>query len=314
MSDSVKASVCISLAAYVEKQAKRFSSNLEKVVASGDVDGVHDVRVASRRLVQPLRLMSAWLGGKPIKRPAGLLRATRQTLAKVRDLDVLLASLCGSEATWAHGLEPSDLARLEGALTRRRQRLAKKAINRLARQKPQRAAGLIWRLSDKMLDVVDEESDLVLAHQVERLFEKSLERLVHRDPRGDQKHDLHETRICVKRARYAGELMRDVGLRRETDLLKALVGMQDRLGRWNDQLIAISYVTREARRPKVLAEDAAWSARVLSLAADWAKEADAGQRRILDVWAEFDTALRACFNRYRDRAQSIRAPGNIHVS
>ena len=314
MSDSVKASVCISLAAYVEKQAKRFSSNLEKVVASGDVDGVHDVRVASRRLVQPLRLMSAWLGGKPIKRPAGLLRATRQTLAKVRDLDVLLASLCGSEATWAHGLEPSDLARLEGALTRRRQRLAKKAINRLARQKPQRAAGLIWRLSDKMLDVVDEESDLVLAHQVERLFEKSLERLVHRDPRGDQKHDLHETRICVKRARYAGELMRDVGLRRETDLFKALVGMQDRLGRWNDQLIAISYVTREARRPKVLAEDAAWSARVLSLAADWAKEADAGQRRILDVWAEFDTALRACFNRYRDRAQSIRAPGNIHVS
>lgn len=314
MSDSVKASVCISLAAYVEKQAKRFSSNLEKVVASGDVDGVHDVRVASRRLVQPLRLISAWLGGKPIKRPAGLLRATRQTLAKVRDLDVLLASLCGSEATWAHGLEPSDLARLEGALTRRRQRLAKKAINRLARQKPQRAAGLIWRLSDKMLDVVDEESDLVLAHQVERLFEKSLERLVHRDPRGDQKHDLHETRICVKRARYAGELMRDVGLRRETDLLKALVGMQDRLGRWNDQLIAISYVTREARRPKVLAEDAAWSARVLSLAADWAKEADAGQRRILDVWAEFDTALRACFNRYRDRAQSIRAPGNIHVS
>lgn len=313
MSDSVKASVCISLAAYVEKQAKRFSSNLEKVVASGDVDGVHDVRVASRRLVQPLRLMSAWLGGKPIKRPAGLLRATRQTLAKVRDLDVLLASLCGSEATWAHGLEPSDLARLEGALTRRRQRLAKKAVNRLTRQKPERAAGLIWRLSDKMLDVVDEESDLVLAHQVERLFEKSLERLIHRDPRGDQKYDLHETRICVKRARYAGELMRDVGLRRETDLLKALVGMQDRLGRWNDQLIAISYVTREARRPKVLAEDAAWSARVLSLAADWAKEADAGQRRILDVWAEFDAALKACFNRYRDRAQSIRAPGNIHV-
>jgi len=314
MSDSVKASVCVSLAAYVEKQAKRFSSNLEKVVASGDVDGVHDVRVASRRLVQPLGLMSAWLGGKPIKRPAGLLRTTRQALAQVRDLDVLLASLCGSDAHWAHGLEPSDLARLEGALTRRRQRFAKKTVNRLTRQKPERAAGLIWRLSDKMLDVVGEESDLVLAHQVETRFEKSLERLVNRDPRGDQKHDLHETRICVKRARYAGELMRDVGLRQETVLLNALVGMQDLLGHWNDQLIAIGYVTREARRPRVLAEDAGWSARVLSLAADWAKEADAGQRRILDVWAEFDTALRACFNRYRDRAQSTRAPGNIHVN
>jgi len=314
MSDSVKASVCVSLAAYVEKQAKRFSSNLEKVVASGDVDGVHDVRVASRRLGQPLHLMSAWLGGKPIKRPAGLLRATRQALREVRDLDVLLASLCGSDATWAHGLDPSDLARLEGALTRRRQRFAKKAVDRLARQKPERAAGLIWRLSDKMLDVVGEESDLLLAHQVENLFEKSLERLVNRDPRSDEKHNLHETRICVKRVRYAGELMRDVGLRQETVLLKALVGMQDLLGRWNDQLIAIGYVTREARRSKVLAEDAAWSARVLSLAADWAKEADAGQRRILDVWAEFDTALRACFNRFRERAQSIRAPGNIHVS
>ena len=300
MNDSVKTSVCVSLAAYVEKQTKRFSTNLEKVVAAGDVDGVHDVRVASRRLREPLRLMSAWLGGKPIRKPARLLRMTRQSLSRVRDVDVLLNALCGSEPGSTHGLEANDLARLEGALTRRREKFLRKAVGEVTKQKSSRAPGMVWRLSDKMLDVVGDENDLLLAHQVEDLFERALERLVRRDPRGDEKHNLHETRICVKRLRYAGELMRDVGLRQETALLRTLVEMQDLLGYWNDRLTAIGYLTREARRPKVLAEVAGWSARVLACAAEMAKEADIARGRIRSAWDEFDRIIRACYERHRE--------------
>lgn len=297
MNDSVKTSVCVNLAAYVEKQAKRFSSNLEKVLASGDVHGVHDVRVASRRLAVPLRLMGSWLGGKPTKRPSCLLRTTRQSLREVRDLDVLMESLNGEPSSDCRRLEAKDLARLEGALTRRRQRRIRKALRTIARAKANRATGLIWRLSDKMLDVVGEENDLILAHQVEQLFDRSLERLAKRDPRGEEVHDLHETRICVKRLRYAGELMRDVGLRQESELLRELVSMQDLLGHWNDRLTAVGYITREARRPEVLAQDAGWSSRMLDFSAGLAAEADVGRARILSAWVQLDQILKSFIDR-----------------
>lgn len=313
MNDSVKTSVCVSLAAYVERQTKRFSNNLERVLSSGDVDGVHDVRVASRRLHEPLRLISGWLGDKPIRKPAQLLRSTRQSLSRVRDVDVLLDSLCGSEPGSTGTLEANDLARLEGALTRRRDKFIRKAVATMSKQKAGRASGLIWRLSDKMLDVVGDDNDLILAHQVEDLFERALEQLVRRDPRGDARHDLHETRICVKRVRYAGELMRDVGLRQESALLKSLVCMQDLLGHWNDRLTAIGYLTREARRPTVLAEDAGWSARVLSCAAEMAKEADTARGRIYSAWEEFDRNIRACHERQREGRDAGRLQISVQV-
>src|SRR5437867_1740435 len=105
-----------SLIDYVEKHLKRFSTNLEKAIESGDVEAVHDLRVASRRLTEPLKMLAPWMDKGRIKVTLRSLRKARRAFRKVRDLDVVQASVCNGAP-----LDSTDLAPLEGILTRRRQ-------------------------------------------------------------------------------------------------------------------------------------------------------------------------------------------------
>lgn len=289
MSDSERPSNSVALAAYIEKQARRYLSNLKTVLSAGETEAVHDVRVASRRLEEPLRLVATWLGEKPIRRTARLLKRTRRALRRVRDLDVLLASLC-TEAAPA-GLDAKDLARLEGALTNRRERLLKKARRRFRRMQSSRAAGQVRRLSAQMQEAIGPADEAMLGEQVEALFRRAVQRLRERDPRAREAADLHQTRIYLKQLRYSTELRRDVCGLDAPALHKALVGMQDQLGYWNDQLSAVRVIARLARGEQALADDAGWCARLLEHCAHRGREADAARRRILEQWADFAAAL-----------------------
>ena len=55
-----------------------------------DPEGVHDMRVAVRRMRAALRVADPYLGGKAVKRVRGDLRAIAHALGAVRDLDVLI--------------------------------------------------------------------------------------------------------------------------------------------------------------------------------------------------------------------------------
>ncbi len=48
------------LADYVAKHRRRFAENLSLALDAGDVESIHDLRVASRRLTEPLKLLSRW--------------------------------------------------------------------------------------------------------------------------------------------------------------------------------------------------------------------------------------------------------------
>lgn len=291
MSDSVQPTNLVALVAYMEKQARRYLSNLKKVLSEGETEAVHDVRVASRRLEEPLRIASAWLGVKPIEKSARLLKQTRRALRIVRDLDVLLASLCG--ATMPHGLDAKDLARLEGALTNLRERGIKKARRRFRRLDSTRAAGKVRKLSSAMQEVVEASDATLIGEQIDDLFRKSVERLKRRDPRVSEAADLHQTRIHLKRVRYSTELRRDVCGQDHPELHRALINMQDLLGYWNDQLAAIRVIARLARDEQALSDDAGWCARLLDHCAHRGREADAMRRRILDRWADFAAVLQS---------------------
>jgi CHAD domain-containing protein/transposase-like protein len=65
---------------------------LEAATLSGDVEAVHDMRVAIRRLRAALRIGRPHLRRKAIRRLRRGLRAAAQALGTVRDLDVILAN------------------------------------------------------------------------------------------------------------------------------------------------------------------------------------------------------------------------------
>ncbi len=278
------------LAAYVQKQLKRLEKNLTAARESGDVEAVHDVRVASRRLAEPLRLMGQWLGNKQVQRERQLLCKTRRALRKVRDLDVLQRSLVESPAGGT--LEPTDLAQVEGVLTQRREKALSVARRRWARFSPEKLVDRGNELADRFGSVVQEGLHEALAEQVQCLFQKRAERLLARDPRRPESVDLHQTRICVKRLRYATELMRDTHVRTDQELIDCLTKMQERLGHWNDDLVAARMIAKIACKTSALVEQPAWSARLLVYAADRSRSAEAGRRSILEEWSSVDTALR----------------------
>lgn len=291
------------LAAYAQKHLKRFEKSLIAARESGEVEAVHDVRVASRRLAEPLRLMGSWLGKKSIRRERRLFRKTRRALRKVRDIDVLQRALMESSA--GVFLEPTDLAQAEGVLTRRREKKLSIARRRWAEFDADRLAARANRLADRFANAVQEGLDESLARQVESLFRKRVERLLARDPRQPESVDLHQTRICVKRLRYATELMRDTRVRADQELIDVLSKMQEHLGHWNDDLVAARMIAEVACRKDLLVEQPAWSARLLAYAAERARSAEAGRRLIVEQWSSVDAVLRRFVERFEQHPSEV---------
>src|SRR5438132_541848 len=85
--------IAANLLEYTEKQLKRLTSKSEKLCESGEVDAVHDLRVASRRLVAPLRIMADYIGDKRVREIIRDLRKLRGAFRDTRDLDVVQSSL-----------------------------------------------------------------------------------------------------------------------------------------------------------------------------------------------------------------------------
>jgi CHAD domain-containing protein len=278
------------LAAYVQKQLKRFEKNLAAAQKSGEVDAVHDVRVATRRLAEPLGLMGVGLGRKAVDNERRLLRKTRRALRKVRDLDVLQKSLMENPS--GGGLEPTDLAQVEGILTQRREKALSKARRCWARLESDRLVRRVDKLAEGYEDLMREGLDVKLARRVQDLFLQRAERLVARDPRRPESVDLHETRICVKRLRYSAELMRDTHVRADQELIDSLAKIQERLGHWNDDIVAARMIARIAQKMSSLVEQPAWAARLMAYSAERARSAEAGRQAILQEWPQVDNALR----------------------
>lgn len=291
MSNDRRQDFVVSFLAYIEKQSKRYLSNLQSVLSAGEVEAVHDVRVASRRLAEPLRIAAGWLGRKRVEDVSALLRRTRQSMRTVRDLDVVLESLCAAPSPM--GLEARDMARLEGELTHQRERSVAKAQRICRRRKSDRAAGMVRRIAAELADAMGEDSDSTIETQLHGLVHRSLRRLAERDPRSADGVDLHRNRILLKKLRYAVELTRDVCGQDRPLLHKSLVSMQDLLGHWNDQLSAARRITKIARDPRVMAEDASWAARLLDHSAHRLRDAEMTRQRAIDNWEEFAACLRA---------------------
>lgn len=274
-------SFAANLLTYADKQLKRLTSSAELVASNGDADAVHDLRVASRRLAAPLRIMAAFIGARKVEKVVRNLRRLRRAFRGVRDLDVVQMSLCGQAP--AH-LETTALAHLEGVLTRQRERAL--------RSGRRRAEGIdldvlavdvrgITRQFTEALEELSEDNIHTLAREAVVVWTA---RLAERDPRKPETTHLHETRLCVKRLRYAAELVRDLEGREQDSLIPALAEIQELLGQWNDHLTAAAKISKIARRVCIRGEEPAWAARLLEYSASRAGAAHVLRSQIIEAW------------------------------
>jgi len=280
--------------ARLDEQLRALLTSEAVARAGADPEGVHQMRVAVRRMRAAIKADGRHL-------PDGVrlqaeLRWLGSSLGAVRDLDVLLDHIHAQAA----GFDAADAAALEqlvGGLVGDR-RAARRRMLTVLRGRRYRAlrVALAAAVTSPVVEVLDgggpEPAELV------DVVRKPLRRLVRRaaqlgeDPPDD---DLHELRIHGKRLRYAAELAEPARPKRVGRLIRATKRLQEVLGDHQDAVVAVEQVRRlladfgptadtrvafvagrliELERAKRAEQRAAWRAAVDEVAAAGAKITD----------------------------------------
>lgn len=224
---------------------------LEAAAGSGkDVEALHDMRVASRRLREALRIFRPLCRRNALKRHLGLVRSVTRTLGAARSFDVSVGLL---EAYAAKGTDPQAAEAAAFMLARGRagrQRARKRMVRRLNALKLGAARrGMVAFFEDQKGRVQARrggiDPDRRLAENARPLIAKRLEAVFeHREGIRDEARTdlLHRMRIAAKKLRYAMETLR-VAFGEGFDAAYGLVEQaQEMLGRIHDLDVIIATV------------------------------------------------------------------------
>jgi CHAD domain-containing protein len=197
----------------------------------GDVQAVHQARVATRRIREALPLVARGRTGKSLKKSV---RKLTRALGPVRELDVALMNL--DQLRNSGDVSEAAIARLRQLITEERQRLGaemvrlishfnlekfqKKAVEAVAHgpepsgsRDPRRIAAALGRTARRaegLHAAIDNAAGIYLPDR------------------------LHQVRITVKKLRYALEIAQDLSGSRATTRVRTLKRVQDLLGRMHD--------------------------------------------------------------------------------
>jgi CHAD domain-containing protein len=198
------------------KLRERSLDRARKSARRGDPEGLHDLRVALRRVTATARA----LGQKKLAQRA---RKMARSLSEQRQLQVdrqLLARL-GKLGF----LSPDAVT----ALAARWEKLAMRGERRVLRA----ADGRVVRRLLRSLDRLSRRDDETSVPRLERARRKAESRLA-QPIEGKDDYGLHRHRLAVKKARYLAEDLAALGLRRWTNQVERERKTQEALGRWND--------------------------------------------------------------------------------
>jgi CHAD domain-containing protein len=229
------------------------SDAVAKLVASDpvvrigeDPEGVHQARVATRRLRSHLRTFRELLDPEWTQSLRDELKWLGDELGAVRDADVLLARLEDRVAE----LEPEDKTAADPLLQRlRNDREAARAVL-LDGLRGDRYLQLLDRLVDaaqrpRVVMLVGIDHDETLRDLVRAPW-KHLRNAVDDLPDPAPDAALHQVRIRAKRARYAAEVVEPAFGKEARRFAKAITEVQDVLGEHQDSVVAAGWLRANA--------------------------------------------------------------------
>ncbi len=241
------------------RQLRRMQAHEAGSRTGEDIESVHKMRVAVRRMRSLLRLVGDYYPGKPIAVAGKSLRQIARALGAIRDLDVLILDLQEFSASLPpEGQQHANalVSRLDRRRAKRRKRLNayldSKRYERALRQLENFAGNKTGRASRKLRPHQPQE----LRHVLPSLLHQRLAIVRAYDavlPNADDTR-LHALRVECKRLRYAIEFFAPVLGASATSFLAFVTSMQDALGRIND--IAV-FVSRLQKLKKLSPEQAA---------------------------------------------------------
>ncbi len=209
---------------------RAFERNLAAAVA-GEVEPLHDCRVATRRLRELAPLVAAELGGAATKRPRRRLQQVGRALGTVREIDVAIELL--DELTGDGWTSDDAAVRLRQHLDDLRSNARRRMVCDLDREHA-------TKLGRQLRTVLGD-----LRGSTRGAWTRTLS--LRMSARAGQLRDavdaagvlyvpdrLHAVRIAAKKLRYAFELAAEAGVTRRHAPARRLKAAQDMLGRQHD--------------------------------------------------------------------------------
>lgn len=274
---------------FTGKHLDRLESAAARVLTTRDIDSVHELRVSSRRLSEPLELIGTLLREKHCRKLRKRVRTLRDALRTVRDVDVLRLALTRDNGGLSDDAEA--LLKLQGVIAIQREADLLSARKKIRAAKPKRIGRAIAELC-KEVEAHDAKRDRVaLSRNARRLWTRKAEELLNRAPAREHGPGLHKTRIRLKAFRYSTELMSRLDGTDRDELLRVCAAMQDRLGAWNDHFSAARLLGQIAQDGVTLAAGPEWSAQILELAAHRARQMNDELEEILSEWPRLRHAI-----------------------
>ena len=249
-------SAAVAIRAAIAASVSRLILHDAAVRDGSDPEGVHQARVATRRLRSDLRTFLPLLDPVWTEHLRDQLREIADLLGAVRDTDVLLGRLRSA----AGSLSIADQAAAGSALEALQRDRDRARIDLLAWMRSRRYTAL---LDDLVAAANDPHTSSEASGDAAVLLPplaagpwRKLRRLVRELGPDPEDAELHQVRIRAKRARYAAEAVTPVARHAVAGFADAVAGVQEVLGEHADAVVAEAWLRRagDTTDPMVLGE------------------------------------------------------------
>jgi CHAD domain-containing protein len=225
------------------RRTRALERHLPTAVA-GDDNGVHQARVASRRLREAVPVLAA--GAKHGRKARRKIRRVTRALGTVREMDVTMQIL--DELAQRPRIPRNALEDVRAHVLAERDRRRETMLSRLKEIDTPKLSRRLEQVARDLATVVTPEWREVLAARIQRRA-KRLANAIQAAGQMYAPDRLHAVRIAVKKLRYGVELAADARVPTARSLVGTLKRAQETLGRLNDLHVIQGHVAAVQAHP-----------------------------------------------------------------
>jgi CHAD domain-containing protein len=274
------------LLAHLDTLLAELQDSVPRAMKEFDLDGIHDARVATRRLKAAMRLLAPVLSDDRRRAFENVLKKVRRRLGPLRDMDVMIGHLSKLEAHSAHGV---GAGWLRGQLEHRRD------LARLESHNGPRSADVLaklgcwWHVREQVIEA-DEAIDSLLAQSLHLQLDSFAERAqgivtrIEETNPATQQQDPHELRIAGKLFRYSLEIAQSQGHQLPAAVFRHFKQLQQCLGNWHDDVVLMQCAMRISLEEMLAYHDLQMQERVLDLNRFFLRRANRELSNFVRLW------------------------------
>lgn len=228
------------------RRARALKRHLREA-AVGNGHGVHQARVASRRLREAVPVLATGLKNSKANKARKKIKGITRALGSIRELDVTVALV--DELASQEGIPRIALEEVRAHVLAEQERRRNVMLKRLARVKVDKLERRLASLGAALQATATEEWRRPLAA---RLIKRAKRLRTAVDEAGQlyEAERLHAVRIAAKKLRYAAEVAAEAGLRPAAKPVRTIKQAQDTLGRLHDLQVLQTHIAAVQAMPR----------------------------------------------------------------